>query len=150
MKKTTRKSLQPKKTVSSIKNKKMVKRAAAPKVKAPDMKQMPEKKIEKASLLNANQIRTSLENIVGWRANNDNKMIYREYILLNFLAAVDMIDRIAKIAEDEKHHPDLHLTQFRNLRVGMTTHEVGGLSKSDFIVASRINDLTMELKHLVR
>jgi len=73
-------------------------------------------------------------------------MIYREYILADFMAAIDLIDRIAKIAEDEKHHPDIHLTQFRNLRVGTTTREVGGLSKNDFNVALRINDLPMELK----
>ena len=68
-------------------------------------------------------------------------MIYREFILHDFMAAVDQIDRIAIIAEDEKHHPDIHLTQYRNLRIALTTHDVGGLSQKDFTVALKIKDL---------
>ncbi len=147
MKKATRKIVHKKKAVSLVKNKKIIKRPKVQKKIEPEIIKVPEKEIEKATLLNENQIRTSLKYLVGWQSSNDNKMIYREYILRNFMAAVDLIDRIAKIAEDEKHHPDLHLTQFRNLRVGMTTHEVGGLSENDFKIAVRINDLPMELKH---
>ncbi|MDP2653202.1 MAG: 4a-hydroxytetrahydrobiopterin dehydratase [Candidatus Omnitrophota bacterium] len=147
MQKSTRKIVHKKKTASLPKNKKVIKRPKEDQDKAPEILKSSDKKVEKATLLNANQIRASLENLLGWQSNNDNKMIYREYILRDFMAAIDLIDRIAKIAEDEKHHPDIHLTQYRNLRVGTTTHEVGGLSKSDFNVASRINDLPMELSH---
>src|ERR1019366_349456 len=73
-------------------------------------------------------------------------MIYREFILQDFMAAIDLIDRIAIIAEDEKHHPDIHLTQYRNLRVGLTTHDVGGLSKKDFTVVLKINDEPMRIR----
>jgi len=93
------------------------------------------------SLLTANKARESLKNIDGWQLTDDHKMIYREFILHNFMAAIDLIDGIARIAEDEKHHPDIHLTQYRNLRVGLTSHDVGGLSGKDFIVALKINGL---------
>jgi 4a-hydroxytetrahydrobiopterin dehydratase len=98
-------------------------------------------KVEAPSLLTANKARKSLKNIDGWQLTDDHKTVYREFILHDFMAAVDLIDRIAPIAEDEKHHPDIHLTQYRNLRVGLTTHDVGGLSEKDFIVARKINDL---------
>ena len=99
------------------------------------------KRVETSSLLTANKARESLKNLDGWQSTDDYKMIYREFILHNFMDAVDLIDHIAVIAENEKHHPDIHLTQYRNLRVGLTTHDVGGLSEKDFIVARKINDL---------
>ncbi len=93
------------------------------------------------SLLEAHKARKLVENINGWQLTSDHKMIYREFLLPNFMDAVDMIDRIALIAEDEKHHPDIHLTQCHILRVGLTTHAVGGLSEKDLIVARKINEL---------
>ena len=146
MRKFTKKIVRKKKTISLPKNKKIIKRPKVQQEKTPEILKASDKEIEKETLLNKNQIRTSLKYLIGWQSNNDHKMIYREYILRDFMAAIDLINRIAKIAEDEKHHPDIHLTQYRNLHVGMRTHEVGGLSKNDFNVASKINDLPMELK----
>lgn len=104
------------------------------------------KRIEVPPLLTTNKARASLKNLDGWQLTNDHKTIYREFIRHDFMDAIDMIDRIALIAEDEKHHPDIHLTQYRNLRVGLTTHDVGGLSEKDFIVALKINDLPISIK----
>lgn len=98
---------------------------------------------ETSSLLEAHKVRKSLESINGWQLTSDHKMIYREFMLPNFIAAVDMIDRIACIAEEEKHHPDLHLTHGHILRVGLTTHAVGGLSERDLIVARKINEVPL-------
>ncbi len=147
MPKSTKKIVHQEKKKSLSKNKKVIKRQKEHQDKAPATLKSFDNGVDKKTLLNANQIRTSLKYLVGWQPSNDNKMIYRDYILLDFMAAIDLIDRIAKIAEDEKHHPDIHLTQYRNLRVGTTTHEVGGLSKNDFNVALKINDLPMELRH---
>jgi len=99
------------------------------------------KVIKESSLLTTNKARESLKSIEGWQLTDDNKKIYREFILQNFMDAVDLIDRIAPIAEEEKHHPDIHLTQYRNLRIGLTTHDLGGLSEKDFYLAQKINDL---------
>ncbi len=147
MKRLTTKIVHKKKAVSLSKNKKDLKLKKQQRVKATKIIKPSEEKIEKVTLLNANQVRTSLKNLIGWQANDNHKMIYREFILQDFMAAINLIDRIAEIAEDEKHHPDVHLTQYRNLRVGITTHEVGGLSENDFNVAMKINDLPVELKH---
>jgi 4a-hydroxytetrahydrobiopterin dehydratase len=107
-----------------------------------------DKEVKASSLLTANKARESLKDLDGWQLTDDHKMLYREFILQDFMAAIDLIDRIALIAEDEKHHPDLHLTQYRNLRVALTTHDVGGLSEKDFTVALKIKDLPILLnKH---
>jgi len=93
------------------------------------------------TLLTANKAREFVKNIDGWQLTIDHKMIYREFIVHDFMAAIVLIDCIARIAEEEKHHPDIHLTQYRNLRVGLTSHDLGGLSEKDFNVAREINSL---------
>ena len=54
--------------------------------------------------------------------------------------------RIAAIAEAEDHHPDLHLTGYRDIVVEIWTHALGGLSENDFILAAKIDKLPVELK----
>jgi 4a-hydroxytetrahydrobiopterin dehydratase len=96
--------------------------------------------------LTAIQARKFLKNISGWHLINDGKMIYREFIIQDFMAAIDLVNRIAQIAEEEKHHPNIHLTDYRHLRLELTTHDIGGLSETDFNEARKINDLPVELK----
>ena len=89
---------------------------------------------------------TLLRKIPGWRLSQ-NKTIYRELNMKNFLAAVDLIKRIAKIAESQNHHPDIHLTDYRKLRIELTTHDANGVSELDFIQAAKINQLPVKLKN---
>jgi len=53
---------------------------------------------------------------------------------------------VAELAEAEDHHPDLHLTGYRNLAIELSTHAIGGLSRNDFIVAAKIAELPIETK----
>ena len=82
-----------------------------------------------------------LKDIPGWQIDQDGKMISREYHAKNFMAAVNFIRKVAEIAESEDHHPDIHLTGYRNLKIDLSTHAIGGLSENDFIVAAKINEL---------
>jgi len=82
----------------------------------------------------------------GWNLNDTAVMISREYNAKNFMAAVRFINEVAQIAESEDHHPDIHLTAYRKLRIELSTHAVKGLSENDFILAAKINELPIELK----
>jgi 4a-hydroxytetrahydrobiopterin dehydratase len=46
---------------------------------------------------------------------------------------------VAVLAENEGHHPDLHLTSYNNVTVRLTTYALGGLSYNDFIIALKID-----------
>ncbi len=81
-----------------------------------------------------------------WKLREDAKLIYRDFSMKNFMAAVQLINKIAAIAESENHHPDIHLSSYRKLRIELSTHALGGLSENDFIVASKINELPVALK----
>ncbi len=93
-----------------------------------------------------NQIAEYLLKTPGWELDKSEKLISRDLVLKNFMAAIRFINKIAEIAESENHHPDVHLTGYRKLRVELTTHALSGLSENDFIVASKINALPLELK----
>ncbi|MFP4472542.1 MAG: 4a-hydroxytetrahydrobiopterin dehydratase [Candidatus Omnitrophota bacterium] len=77
----------------------------------------------------------------GWQLNKDATMLYREETLKNFVACVEYIRLIAGVAEEEQHHPDLHLTGYKHLRIELNTHAIGGLSENDFIMAAKINEI---------
>ncbi|GBF95856.1 hypothetical protein Rsub_08447 [Raphidocelis subcapitata] len=55
--------------------------------------------------------------------------------------AVDFVNRVVPIAEAEGHHPDLHITNWRDVEVVLSTHAIGGLSLSDFVVAVKLDSL---------
>ena len=87
------------------------------------------------------EIQSHLGEIPGWAVALDGKSIERSYILKNFVACVNLINKIKDIAEDEMHHPDLHLTGYKNLKVVLYTHALGGVTENDLIVAAKINQL---------
>jgi len=104
-----------------------------------DKKCVPCEGIGKAYL--SSEIQSHLGEIPGWALAQDGKSIERVFILKNFVACVDLINKIKTIAEDEMHHPDLHLTGYKNLKVVLYTHALGGVTENDFIVAAKINQI---------
>jgi 4a-hydroxytetrahydrobiopterin dehydratase len=87
------------------------------------------------------EARSHLGQIPGWILGQDGKSIERSFTLKNFVACVDFINKIKDIAEDEMHHPDLHLTGYKNIKVVLYTHALGGVTENDLIVAAKINQL---------
>lgn len=72
----------------------------------------------------------------GWSLSNG--QLVRSYRFADFAAALAATNRIGALAEAQNHHPDLELGWGR-LRVAFSTHDVGGLSRNDFICAAKIN-----------
>jgi 4a-hydroxytetrahydrobiopterin dehydratase len=87
------------------------------------------------------EVKSHLGDIPGWTLADNGKSIERSFTLKNFVACVNFINKIKDIAEDEMHHPDLHLTGYKNLKVVLYTHALGGVTENDLIVAAKINEL---------
>ncbi len=87
-----------------------------------------------------------LRNLSGWELSDDGIRIRRQWVVRDFMAAMDFFRRVAELAENEGHHPDLHLVGYRNVTIELWTHAIGGLSENDFITAAKINDLPVERK----
>ncbi|TWT72915.1 4a-hydroxytetrahydrobiopterin dehydratase [Allorhodopirellula solitaria] len=85
--------------------------------------------------------RQYLETVAKWELDESSRSISRQFNRGTFVNVIELINRIAAVAEREQHHPDLHVTGYRHLKVVLTTHAIGGLSKNDFIVAAKIDQL---------
>jgi 4a-hydroxytetrahydrobiopterin dehydratase len=88
------------------------------------------------------EARRQLEQVKGWTLSADGTSIHKSWTRKNFKEAMAFLNRVAEIAEAEQHHPDLHLTGYKNVRIALTTHAIGGLSENDFILAAKIEEVT--------
>lgn len=80
-----------------------------------------------------------------WQLDAAGKSISREWKMKNFVHAMKLVNAVAELAEQEQHHPDLHLTGYRHLRIELTTHAIDGLSENDFILAAKIDSAAQDL-----
>ena len=87
-----------------------------------------------------------LKDLPGWELTEDGKRIRCEWTVRHFMAAMDFFNRVAALAEDEGHHPDLHLVGYRSVAIELWTHAIDGLSENDFITAAKIDEPPIKLK----
>lgn len=79
-----------------------------------------------------------------WTVDEGSLSIRRKLNCKTFVKAVERVNQIAEIAEQQQHHPDLYLSGYRHLEIVLTTHAIGGLSENDFILAAQIDRLLDE------
>ena len=71
------------------------------------------------------------------------KQIERQFKFKDFVQAIGFVNRVAEVAEEQGHHPDIAISYSR-VRLTLSTHAVGGLTRNDFILAARIDKLAEE------
>jgi len=74
----------------------------------------------------------------------DNHHLARTFTFPNFAKALAFVNRVGRIAEGQGHHPEINLTWGR-VRIEIHTHEIDGLTESDFILAARIDAMDATL-----
>lgn len=67
--------------------------------------------------------------------------IERDFRFKDFKAAIAFANAVAEVAESQDHHPDI-LVSYNRVRLTLTTHKTGGLTRNDFILAAKIDRLT--------
>lgn len=75
----------------------------------------------------------------GWEVV-DGHHLEKTFELEDWVSAVEFVDRVAELAEEQGHHPDLHLSWGR-VGVQIWTHKIDGLTESDFVLAAKIEEL---------
>lgn len=93
-------------------------------------------------LLSEGEISNYLEDFPLWV--KEDKVITRNYVASNFVAAIGLINSIAIYAEAMDHHPDILLYGWNKLRITLTTHDKDGLTELDFTLAKKIENLLMK------
>ena len=99
--------------------------------------------VEPCSLHEAEQQLTRLN---GWYLSREGQRIRKDWTVKNFMAGMEFFNKVAQIAEDDGHHPDLHIEGYRNVSIELWTHAIGGLSENDFILAAKIDEVPIALK----
>lgn|SRR5665647_2991887 len=74
----------------------------------------------------------------NWKVT-ENK-ISKEYLFVNYKHTLDFVNKVANLAEEEGHHPVIHVYYGRVL-IELWTLAINGLSENDFILASKIDKL---------
>lgn len=84
-----------------------------------------------------------LSAVPNWQLDRTDSVhwLKRDIQCKNFTDCIDLVNKIAVLAESEGHHPDLRLHNYKQLEVLLTTHAIKGLSENDFIMAAKINEL---------
>jgi len=108
--------------------------------------------LDKSHILAVETIVSELQNLPLWKINQDEThedkdnnvskvtKISKKYVAKNFNKALESINAIGLIAERENHHPDIHLTGYRNVEIVLYTHSIGGVSVNDLSLAKMIEE----------
>ena len=88
--------------------------------------------------LAAERVRGLLGEVKGWQAKNDK--LEKSFTFKDFVTAMAFLGRVAEVAESENHHPDF-CVHYNRVDFTLSTHDVGGLSENDFIIAAKIDAL---------
>jgi len=64
--------------------------------------------------------------------------IEREFRFSDFAEAMEFVNEVARMAQKQDHHPDIHVSYDR-VRLEFSTHKIGGLSQNDFICAAKVD-----------
>ena len=92
-------------------------------------------------MIEPEQAASYLSTTPQWMLSDDAKWVSRKVVCKNFVEVMGVVNQIAELAESDGHHPDLHITGYRQLKIDLTTHAIGGLSENDFILAAKIDQL---------
>jgi 4a-hydroxytetrahydrobiopterin dehydratase len=91
-----------------------------------------------ADLLSADEVAANLAEVPDW--SGDTSGITRTAALPSFLTAITVVDRVAEVAEQMDHHPDIDI-RWRNLTFACATHSAGGVTAKDFELARQIDQI---------
>ncbi len=92
--------------------------------------------------LSSREAKELLQQIPLWSIGE--RTIERELRFKDFRAAMDFVNRVADLANEQDHHPDMFIS-YDKVLLKLSTHKIGGLSMNDFIVAAKIDLLTAPL-----
>ena len=92
-----------------------------------------------ADLIKAPELKERMKRIPEWEL--EKKHIERTFEFDDFADAIDFVNSVAEVAEEEEHHPDIDI-RYNKVRLVLSTHSKGGLTELDFALAERIDTLS--------
>lgn len=94
-----------------------------------------------SDLIPASEIKNQMKKVPEWET--DKKRLERTFEFDDFTSAIDFVNSVAEIAEEQEHHPDIDVRD-NHVKLSLQTQSKGGLTDLDFQLAERIDTLTEE------
>lgn len=88
--------------------------------------------------LHETEIQQALESLDGWLPVKDS--IEKTFQFADFAEAMAFVNEVAGLAEEANHHPDIAIT-WNKVRLTLSTHSEGGVTRKDIELAGSIEDL---------
>ncbi len=95
------------------------------------------------SVVPEDEVQAALATLSGWSVEEG--ALVKQFALPSFLGAVDFVNRLAAMAEEVNHHPDLDI-RYNKVRVALVTHSAGGITGKDIEMARQIEAQDGEAK----
>jgi 4a-hydroxytetrahydrobiopterin dehydratase len=90
------------------------------------------------AVLSKAEIQEKLKGMPGWSLMG--KSVHKKYTLKSFMPAIDLVNKIAAVAEKAGHHPDITIN-YNIVAISLSTHSEGGVTEKDFDLARQIDQL---------
>ena len=91
------------------------------------------------TLLTNDELTKNLSNLSGW--NQEGKEISKKFELKDFAEALAFVNKVGAEAEKMDHHPDIFIHSWNKVKITISTHNEGGITKKDFQLADKIQAL---------
>jgi len=79
-----------------------------------------------------------MEQLEGWTFEQGH--LAKSYHFSDFAGALEFVNRIGAICEQQGHHPDVYMT-WGKVSLEVWTHKIDGLTESDFILAAKFDEV---------
>ncbi len=79
-----------------------------------------------------------MEQLDGWTFEQGH--LTKSYAFGDFKSALEFVNRIGAISEEQAHHPDIYMT-WGKVSLEIWTHKIDGLTESDFILAAKFDEV---------
>jgi 4a-hydroxytetrahydrobiopterin dehydratase len=89
--------------------------------------------------LSETEIESMLQALPSWK--REGEKITRTFAFPTFVAAIAFVNTAAQLAEENDHHPDMDI-RYSKVKVALTTHDSGGLTELDFLLAKLLEGAT--------
>jgi 4a-hydroxytetrahydrobiopterin dehydratase len=91
------------------------------------------------SLLNKDEIKQNLSSLSGWI--HEGNQIAKEFQFKDFAEALSFVNKVGAEAEKMDHHPDIFIHSWNKVKITISTHSEGGVTKKDFQLAEIIEGI---------
>ena len=90
-------------------------------------------------LLTQDEIKKSLSSVSGWV--QEGKQIAKQFQFKDFVEALAFVNKAGAEAEKMNHHPDIFIHSWNRVKITISTHSEGGITKKDFLLAEKIEGI---------